>query len=447
MVFAFFKTKHINLLAFTFCMFQFLKQFFQKKEQPVEEVTVPFDKLEQWLSEQANQAAPRQQSTNVLEKEHQQLLDEKTIILNNLNVFLQQSLPEKKTVEEKQQLAKFRSDYTAAVTALLTTIPEHLPDPETWQDFYARYQQAYQVYTSSQQISSFEHEFSKNYRLLQHSLTKVQNIVQQLHNLLNTENVHLINTSRDLIRQLKEMLLTRQYIDVKLQEVSQLKEEERKQREGYTIKIEKLKKNTAFQQYAVLVEQRDALSRELEELQMKLEHLFVSMARVLKQFSQRTPDEQLVKNYLLHPTSALLEDTPLSIARVLERVKEQLEPLVKNGVINEEQQKKYTLILSFLSRDKLQQMQTRLAELQRKKTEHERSIRGNILMQEYNDLKYKYDHYDYKMRKHDVLLAELQKKYTALSVQDTLTKLQELLLQCTQKKVTIVFSEQATLLF
>lgn len=415
-------------------MFQLFKNFFRKKEQPIEGVSVLFENLESWLAEQANEAAPLQQPVSTLAKKHQLILDEKIVITNNLQVLLQQPLAEKKQLEEKKQVAKLCSDYALTVTTLLATIPEHLPDPEAWQAFYTRYKQ---IYPSLQQFSSLNDDLGKSFRLLQQSLVSLHNNVQHLHALLNTENVHLINTCRDLIRQLKDMLLTQQYIDLKLQEVFQMKEGERKQREAYALKIEKLKKNEAFQQCAVLADQRNLLSRELEDIQMKLEHSFMLLSKHLKKITEQTPDEQLIKNYLLHPTSTLLDDTSLRIVRVLTVLKERL---TKDMTLNNEQQAKLLDVISLLSSDILHQAQTKLAELQRKKTEHERGIRGNILMQEYNDLKYKYDHYDYKMRKHDILLVELHKKHAALPLQAMLEDLQQMLLECTQKKVTIVLS-------
>ena len=433
-------------------MFTFLKKIsglftFKKKETPVETLSVPLEQLDEWLRNHTFH--PEKEIHASLVKLKEDLAEQVAIAQKNLTVLEHATLRnENIAVRERQIMEGNRTQYVRGTNnfLLLFSPSKDAADvKEFFHDLAERYPQEVSTYsnTTLKAFQVLQHFFEHETRNVSQSIKKIDELMQSLHTLLQEENVTLINSCRDSVQQFRDQVLMRQYIQVKIHELEELQQEDKRQRDAYFLKIEKLKQSPGFAQYNSLVAERDALTHEFDEHRIQFEHLTALLAKALSKFVYQKPDEKFVKRYLTDPVSALLEDELLQFFTLLQ----QLRDAVTHDLLELKDQKKAKTVqvLDSLSRDKLSALRQRLLELQKKKMEHDKSVRGNVVMQEYHDLKYKADHYEYKIKKYGLNIIELQQKYQEIKLDIFKEKLEGELLNCTGKQVVILLQESQTL--
>ena len=418
-------------------MFNFLKKFLKREEEPeIEEVSIYLEDAEQWLTD--NSSHTEHSNEDSFEKYNAELQNGVMVCQQNLNVLAQATLRNADIpLREKQIMEGNRTNYINQTRSFLTLFSLPALDYVSLKKAYKEYHVKVSEYTSSttKAFSVLQHFFAHETRNVSLAVKKLDEVMQQLKASLDANNVELINASRDGLKKVKEHLLTCEYITLKIREIEEQRQKEKKVREDYSTKIEKLKQSNKFSQYTSVIEKRDEITQQFRESRTKLEYVFSVLQKALSKYAHDSLHEKLIKQYTFDPVAALLDDHELEIVPVLSKLKD----AVESGKVELKEQKKVKTLkaLGALQREKLVKFTSLLLDLKNKKAEQDRNVRGNVTMQEYNDLKYKHDHYEDRIRKHEHNIKQLQDKFAEMDITVLKSEIEEQLLNCTGKQVTL----------
>ena len=417
-------------------MLRFLKKLFVgEKEAPIESISLYLEEAEKWLADNSVAAGGSPEELSSIRESVNGTL---VACQQNLSVLENASLKnDSVSLREKQIMDGNRTHYINRTRQLLAALRMESDDFTYLRNFLDGYTKEIEAYTNGTRkaFSVLQHFFANETRNITASIKSIDDSMQKLRSSLDANSVELINASRDGLTKLKEKALLKDYVAIKIQEIEEQKKEEYSQKEGYAQRIEKLKKSDGFSQYNDLVETRDTIMKDLREQVTKLEYVFSVLEKALAKYARQRLDEKVIKKYLFDPVKALLDDSDLAIADIFVK----LESAVENDEVELKPQKKAKSLkaLEAVRREKLSQFRSVLVDLKKKKLEQDRTIRGNVIMQEYNDLKYKHDHYEDRIKKHNHNIAQLQKKHDEIDLDALRSKVEEDLFRCTNVQVTL----------
>lgn len=432
----------LEIGMFTFFK-RLLKQVPQEREQDLEFTRVYLEEAERWLTDNSIQGNDGATGKDVLQTVSSDLQSEVLMCQKNLAVLEQTDLRNSNiSLKEKQMMEAHRSNYLQRTRSFVDSLSSLGSDASSLKPFCERYDAEIAAYTegTAKAFHVLQYFFAHESQAVSSNIKQIDEHLRKLKTLFDANDVELIATARGSLSQIKERILQRDYLQLKLQELEEQKKKEIENRDTYALKLEKLKKNEKFTQYQTFLEQRDELTKQIREHSLKLEYVFSVLEKSLLKLFRNKPEEKIVKKFLLDPVTALLEDGELQLLPLLTQLKDAVD---RDALDLREDRKVKTLkALSALQKDKLASFKNLLQELRTKKSEYDRGMRGSMLIQDYNDLKYKYDHYDDRIKKHDFNVKQVEEKLKEIALDDLKKSAEEQLSRCTKKSVELVLMKK-----
>lgn len=366
-----------------------------KKKEPLPDIVIPINQLENWLNQQSSEAILLLDKK--LNEIYEQITQEITALKQHTTELQNaQLMNENIVLKAKQIMEGNRESYIKRLEQFISKL-----DVSNKGYFSAK-----NLITGfDSELALFLEATQKNYYVLQeffaHETKAVTNTIQDigkgiitLKGIIEQSNVDEMYHAKQLLKEIhdKERLIKEkeQIVAEKKQQVHDLLS----LREKVEQKLESLKKSEAFNEFNSLIKKRDRVLKELNEIDKSLYEKFSILDRPLRKYMHSGEYEKLLAKYQVHAITALIEDETFELLQALEQVKKAIE---QDAVALKDKQKEKVLeIISLLTKEELSEIKKNYLLLKAEKQELERRIKTSSLQQDYNELCYKVDHYHTK---------------------------------------------------
>ncbi len=420
-------------------MFEFLKKILKPtKDEPKEELQINLLELEEWLSKETGIGDdPQAESAQCLEAINAAIpkLEKDSIQLKNTMIPDPTHPP-----KVREQIEAARASYlkrTAQLHTLLSnatvqSIPENC-------GYYLKEIENYKksiVICETETKESFQEELET----MRKTTEDLSNQFKHLQSLNVKENVNLL---KEIKRKIKLFLLKQHTLNELTKEQTHLKEayeELAKKKEYYDQKIEKLRTGERFKRLNGVLSEKEEKEKELKEKQEEFKTHLTRIEKPLTQYAQENNEERLITSYLQNPTQALMDDAGLRIRDVFANLKVQ----IKNDKFELQNEKKAQCIevLEAVSGDHLKTRKAAISAARERIEYIERTIKGDIAMQEYKELTFKRDHYSEKLKQLEEQIAKIAALKEKQGTTDMLTQIQSDVYTLTKKEISIIQEQQ-----
>ena len=162
---------------------------------------------------------------------------------------------------------------------------------------------------------------------------------------------------------------------------------------------------------------------------------FSPLKHAFKKFSRMSVDELFVEQYSEDALKAFLHDKDMKIVGVLANMRKAL--IDESLQLKVEKKQKALDAFDKLTPEFFSQWKLGYDAIRDRKLSKERLLRSNTVMQEYNELQYRVEHYQQKSVKCDEKIAKFEKDKEKLSVSDLQKDLEKQLRNCTNVIVNV----------
>lgn len=406
-------------------LFERFKALLKKKE-VVPDIVIPVQDIENWINQQSSEAVVVLDKK--LEEVYSQLVQEISSLKQNIiNLQQAQLMNENIVVKAKQIMEGNRETYIKRL-----------------EQFISKLDVTNRGYFSAKNLmNSFETELAlfleatpKNYYVLQeffaHEAKAITNNIQNIgkeiimmKGLVQESNIDELYAAKLLLKEIsdkKKLIKEKEaLINQKKKEIHELLSS----REKVEQKLESLKRSEVFAEFNSLTQKREQVLKAINDIDKSLFEKFSVLDRPLRKYAHEGSHEQLIAKYLVHAATALVEDEQFELLIVLEKVRTAVE---KDEVMLKDKQKEKVLdIIKTLNHDELSTIKKQYLNLRAEKIDFDKRIKVSSLQQEYNELRYKIEHYLNKSKRLIEEINELERTTYQAHLDELQTKMSEAL--------------------
>ncbi|MAG15584.1 hypothetical protein CMO88_00830 [Candidatus Woesearchaeota archaeon] len=400
--------------------FSFLKRSSEKKEEVKE---IKLEQLDEWADSLSKKTI--EDANSKLSVLRTSITEQKNGVQKNLRILMNAELKNPSIPERVKQIREGnRTTYVQKVNLLLEQVsfPEELDKIVVFcnefdtalSDFSSSTMKNYQVL---QQF--FENEVSSisvNIRTLDSLVKEVKKAVEDAGIEKHTELKNKVANVQKKIKQKQE-----------IKEKTKLMEEELKKENEQIEKTQKilqeLEQSKAYLKFNELVNEKQKLEQEIEELKNQLLHSFSVINTALKKYERLTLDDKLVRDYLKDFFKALLEDSQLKIAEVIDKMKASIE----KGELELKDKKKVKILqeLDKLNKTHFEEFLNKYSELDKKLTELSSEIEKEEVSREAEQLKSSLRQTNYRIEEAKHKLQQKTTEFEAIDIEQLRNNLEK----------------------
>lgn len=298
----------------------------------------------------------------------------------------------------------------------------------------------------SKEIEGYHSATLKPYAVLQHffaneayavakNIKDVDEAIKQLQQLLSKQSIEALTDIKKQIESIKQKLNQKEKL---LAEQKQAEEDYAHFKELETQAEEKRRKieeNSSYQQYLILLTEKDAASKKTEAHVQVLRQHFSVLDKAIRKFMKLQPEkEQVLTLYLENPLAALEQDTSFSLIPILAAVREQLDALG----IKDDKKEKTADELAILTEQYLRSYLAEHHALLQQQKALEKRCSSDFAKQQYDEAAYMHKTYKEKADAYSQQRGRCVAEITALAIPEMLLQLQHDIHLCTKHELEIV---------
>ncbi len=418
-------------------MFNFIKKLFEKEE-PIEEVSVSLVNVESWLK--SNVLHSDVDTDGVIKQNFERLGELALIIKKNLVVLQNAELQNKNVPVRALNLMQGNRDtYIRRTNSFIDSLDIAEPSFENAKKVLSWYKKEIEDYNKATRrgyivMQEFFANESRNVAL---NIKEVDGVIAKLDEAIAKDTTRNVVYCNKLVEQISDKIKLVDDFDRIIKGMQIDRDTQLKQRESYSIKIEKLRSGDGHKRLSELEEEKENLTKEFEDHKTSLTSMFLVLEKALKKYSRGSMDERLIMDYMGDPVNALVNDPEFKIVGVLGKLKESLGGLE----LKDNKREKTEKVICVLNNEYLNNFVLRFNGLENNKRQIERSIRANVVLQEINELKYKMEHFDKRVKKLDEGISNTERSRERVIVGSLRDELESCMSKSSGKKVSVVLDK------
>ncbi|MBI3032547.1 hypothetical protein HYY69_03665 [Candidatus Woesearchaeota archaeon] len=406
-------------------LFNRFKAFLARKE-AVSEIIISGQDLENWINQQSSEAVLVLDKR--LEEIYNQLAQEISSLKQNIsNLQKAQLMNENIVVKAKQIMEGNRETYIKRLLQFIDKL-------DVTNKGYFSAKNLMNLFEA--ELALFLEATPKNYYVLQeffaHEAKAITNNIQNIgkeiimmKGLIQQSNVDELYAAKNLLKEISDK---KRLVKEKESLIAQKKKEIHElllSREKVEQKLESLKRSDVFAEFNSLTQKRDLVLKAINDIDKNLYEKFSVLDRPLRKYAHEGSYDELIAKYLVHATTALVEDEKFELLIVLEQVKTAVE---QDAVaLKDKQKEKVIEIIKMLNRDELLTIKKQYLTLRAEKQDLEKRIKVSSLQQDYNELRYKIEHYHNKSKRLIEEINELERTMYQTHIDQLQKKINETL--------------------
>ncbi len=246
------------------------------------------------------------------------------------------------------------------------------------------------------------------------SLKQLNENVKNLNKLMKGKELSKISSIKELINNLYKSKSKKEKLKQEIVEQKDIVEDSKNRIEAIQKKFENIKKSTEYENYKKTYEEKEQNIKRIENEKDELIQYFAVLEKSLKKYKRDSLDEKLIDKYLNDPNKALINDN-YDIIEVLQKLKENIE---NNNLGLKEKKKEKTLdVINKLDKDFLSKKKFNLEQLARTNAILNERLQKNKINNDYQEEKYKSEHFEKKLVKDKQKLEDLEKEKTNIDIE------------------------------
>jgi len=327
--------------------FKTILDHFSSEKQP-EIIEVKFNELEDWLNSWSKKKFD--QTTSELVEISKEISEEKEKIKENLKLLADGTLKNPNIPEKaKHFMEGNRENYIQKVNLLLgkADLPEDFVDISEFCNSFDKY------------LDFFNKNTFRSYRVLQEffaneskdiasSIGKIENLVKKAKQIIKNAKVEKVKLLKNKIKDSYLKINQKDELKQEIELVKEKLEQTNKKVEEKENEVKKLKESKEYDEFKNLINKKETLLKEQDNLEKQLFHSFSVIETALKKYERVALDNQLVKDYLKSSLKTLLKDSELDVVVLFNKMKE----AVENGSVELKDKKKVKTLQELSKMDK-----------------------------------------------------------------------------------------------
>lgn len=397
-------------------MLTFIKKLFKKEELPKKEVPLAGlrDYFDACVKERLGQI---EQELKPLHESISTCLDKAKLHIDSLATAALQN--DKVFPKERQVMEGNRESYVRATTQFLEKIKEKELTPHTAESYVQSFHETLEVYKqgTAKNYAILQEFFAHESRSVVEAIKELQARVSSIADLLNQMRTTDMMKIHMLIEKINNRLAAVHEFDsdIKTKESSIAALEH--QKKEFTQKIQALEKSKEIQEFKELEQKRQHLLVDMERLKQGFYQWFSSLQHPLKKYAKQSTDESLILLYEQDPVQALMQDSSLKILDIFAKLKQAIDANTID--LKDTKRDKASEALQVLNKKYLEKFIKEYKPQRDQKLDVDHSLRTHKRMQEYNELKYRLEHFDEKIALiHKEILALKEQQAKKASIDD-----------------------------
>lgn len=423
-------------------VWEFVRGLFAKEEQPIQldERELLLDEVHGFLNQKFTQQDDVQAN---IEEFHKNIAEILTSARGNLDVLETAKLRNPNIgVKAKQIMEGNREAFIKRTKLFLDYLNPAEPTHENAQQLCDTFEKEVENYnkTTAKGYYVMQQFFANESRAVALNIKDLQSNMGQLAAALAQNDLQAKDKCFALLETLKQKLYLKEKLGLEQETLEREKQEFQKSIESYAQKKEKLSKSPGYKQFEKFQVEKESLVKQIRQKEQELSIALSPMQHAFKKFARMSVDEIFVEGYAKDSLNAFQHDADMKITKVLENIKK----AVLDGSLELKDDKKNKAIdaLAKLTPEFFSQWKAAYDDISAKRTSKERMLRSNVVMQEYNELQYRIEHYQHKIEKQNDKIAKLQKDKQKLSIEEVQKELEKQLRNCTNTIINLkLYSE------
>jgi hypothetical protein len=437
-------------------MLQFIRKLFAKEDVDVvlPKEVIPFSELPAWIEKHTSQTnkTVSDQANPLFEK----LDDILFAVQGNITKLEHAALRNKNISSRELEIMKGnRTSYvlkTKLFLAPLSSFSEK--EKKTYDDikeFVQKYTAQLQPYhdTTLKPYAVLQHFFANEAYAIAKNIKEIDEIIKQLHGLLQKQSVESIASLKQQMQALREKCdeerkLTKER-EALQQEHGRLVELEKQNLE----KLEKIEKTEGYQKYLALVAKAKESEKKCSAHLDSLKHSFSVLDKAIRKYGKLFPEKEAVLNtFLENPFDALQHDAatmssetsvqPYAITTLLQSIKEQL--IADALDMKDDKKEKALQELHMLTQEYFENFLKKQHDYEEEKKQDDALCSSDFANQQYKEAEYMYCTYKEKAAAVEKECKKTEDSIHALAISERCRQLQEDVVTCTKRDVEIVFT-------
>ena len=277
--------------------------------------------------------------------------------------------------------------------------------------------------------------FANESRAVALNIKDLEKNVMQLNTIVAQQDLESKEKCVSLLEELKHRIQREQKFGLEQETLKHEKEKFQKAIDNYIRKRDKLKKSPGYAQFEKLQTEKEELVKDIKEKENYILLQFSPLKHAFKKFSRMSVDELFVEQYSEDALKAFLHDKDMKIVGVLANMRKAL--IDESLQLKVEKKQKALDAFDKLTPEFFSQWKLGYDTIRDKRLSKERLLRSNTVMQEYNELQYRVEHYQQKSEKCDEKIAKFEKDKEKLGISDLQKDLEKQLRNCTNVIVNV----------
>ncbi len=403
-------------------MLKFLKKIFVSKE--IERVEVPLKELEAWFEERSKFVYKdlddaleviKSKIKEEIRKCHENLEKLEKAELKNPNI----------PMRAKQAMEGNREAYTRRVKLFLDGIYLKHNNYDNILEFCEGF---------DKQLNDFAKSTLKSYQILQEFLAHessdvagnirtLDESVKKLKQAVRDSRLEDTEKMKKAVLDLKNKVRRKGSLEIEISSKGKALEEEKKNKEDLQEKIEKFRKSEAYLNYNKLLDNKEAVKKEIYDHRSSVSQSFSVLEKAFKKFSRIAfEDSKLVESYTESPIKTLIEDRDLKIVKIMGSMEKSLND-GKLG-LDEKKKKKSLNEIKVLDKNFFVGFLKKHGELKGRLSKVDKEIARSDVEYQHDEMKDELDKVDDKLEKSSKDLEDLQGEFGKIDIQKMKENLQ-----------------------
>jgi len=400
-------------------LFNWIGQVFSKKEKV--ELMVAFNDLEDWVDN--NTKGLVKENLEEVNKKYDEIIDKRTETQKLLKNLAEAKL-HNANIEPRilQFMTGNRDNYIQQIKIFLNNFPA-LND-----DFYPKLQDALTELTkkTGRSYQILQEFFANETKSIAIKLKEMDILSREINKFKKSSDMNKVSEIKQKIKEIIDMKALGEDLIDKIDASDSKLSECKNKLEQLSKELDEKKKSKEYDDYNMLIADREKLGVKLKMLDNEVNELFSALKRVFKKYRKITLSneyEALIDKYLESPLIGLIDDRTFQVLKLLEEIDRKMNSLN----IDEKEQSRVRNQIEAVTKEKLDDFLKKYDELKKQLVLIKEELDKNTILQEIEKLEQEIDAYKQSANRAETELEDYNNKKSQANVEERIKELQLLI--------------------
>lgn len=377
--------------------FNFLKKFYEKKQETRE---VRLEELDNLLSSLSRNALENINSKIINLKE--KITQEKTKLSGNIKKLSETELRNPNIQERAKHIMEGnRKIYIQKLTNLSEeiSIPEQTGQIMIFHELFVNLLNEFTKATNKSHHILMEF-FVEEITNISANMRSIINLMEKIKKLIKNSNLEEIPILRKQLKQVQEKIKQKQELENKIKKQEKEMKKEKEHIKEIENKIRGLEQESKYRRYVELTNTNKTLSQEIKTQENKMSNYLSDIKPALKKYERLSLQDKLIRKYLDNPIKTLLGDKELKIIGIISKMRQS----IIKGELELKKRKKEKILqkLDNFTENYFETFITKYNELSKKQDALRLEIKESAIIKEINNLREKLAQNKVKLREQEI---------------------------------------------